>query len=115
MIGTRYSGNLDFMTDANSLLVSCSMTKLTTADTVANPGLERIVTMGSPWADPSHRAAVAALRESFRPEVREQLGRQAAIDIATRFSGPVAAEMIRRRLDELQRSLARFRTNWTTN
>jgi glycosyltransferase involved in cell wall biosynthesis len=112
VIGTRYSGNLEFMNDANSLLVDYTKARITSADAVANPGVERIVTMGSPWAEPSFTAAVEALRQSFQPAVRERLGAAARNDMATKFSGPAASDIIQKRLVELRESLMGFRSNW---
>jgi glycosyltransferase involved in cell wall biosynthesis len=85
VIGTRYSGNLDFMHEDNSLLVDCTMSEIRPSDAAANPGLERIVTMGSAWAEPVHQSAVAALTRSFDPAVRAEIGPRAQSEIATNF------------------------------
>jgi glycosyltransferase involved in cell wall biosynthesis len=111
-VATRYSGNLEFMDDDNSLLVECSMAEITAADAAANPGLERIVVMGARWAEPSHEAAVAALVRSFDPATRATLGARAARDMAERFDDRAAARIVRRRLGELADELGRFRTTW---
>ena len=66
VIGTRYSGNLDFMHDDNSILVDCAMTEIRPSDAAANPGLERIVTMGSAWAKPA-TSPPSRRRRAVRP------------------------------------------------
>ena len=66
------------------------MTEIRPSDAAANPGLERIVTMGSAWAEPDHQSAVAALVRSFDPAVRAELGPRARAEIATNF-GEAAA------------------------
>jgi len=112
VVATRYSGNLDFMNDTNSLLVDCSMGMITPADAAANPGLERIVVMGSPWAQPDHDSAVAALRRSFDPAVRAHLGPRALSHVREFFGAEAAMEIVTRRLGELRVDLERFRTTW---
>ena len=113
VIGTRYSGNLDFMHDDNSILVDCAMTEIRPSDAAANPGLERIVTMGSAWAEPDHQSAVAALVRSFDPAVRADLGARARSEIATSFGEAAAIRIIQDRLTALRAELSRYRTDWS--
>jgi glycosyltransferase involved in cell wall biosynthesis len=112
VIGTRYSGNLDFMTDDNSLLVEYRVSQIRPDDAAANPGLERIVTMGSAWAEPVHASAVAALVRSFDPAVRAALAPRAREQMSTRFSEAAAVTIVQNRLTDLRTELGRFRTDW---
>jgi glycosyltransferase involved in cell wall biosynthesis len=112
VIGTRYSGNLDFMHEDNSLLVDCAMTALQVRDTSPNPGLERIVAIGTQWADPVHQSAVAALVMSFDPKVRDRLGERARHEMTEHFGEAAAIEIVQRRLSELHEYLPRFQTSW---
>lgn len=113
VVATRYSGNLDFTHDDNALLVDCTMTAITPADAAANPGLERIVTMGSAWAEPDHASAVAALQRAFDPAVRAELGPRAQREITTNFGEAAAIAIIEARLQALRSELARYRTDWS--
>lgn len=112
VIGTNYSGNLDFMNDSNSRLVACTQRAMTDEDAAANPGLHRIAIVGSSWAQPDHDDAVLALRESFDPALRQRLGAQGASDIARSYSTRAATAMMRRRLEELSLTLESQRTTW---
>ncbi len=112
VIGTNYSGNLDYMNTKNSRLVSFRPSSLSEADAAANPGLQRIAIIGSTWAEPDHDDAVSALRESFDPAQRALLGEQARVDIARDYSTFAATQMMRGRLDELSQSLDARRSEW---
>jgi glycosyltransferase involved in cell wall biosynthesis len=112
VIGTNYSGNLDFMNEHNSRLVSYKIRAMSEQDAAANPGLTRIALVGSPWAEADHDDAVLALRESFDPARRERLGQKARHDIARGFSTQAATTMMRQRLEELSVSLEAQRTIW---
>lgn len=96
VIATAYSGNLDFMTEDNSLLVPWTPTAVP-ADCPPYPA-------GSRWADPDLDAAAAAMRRVVQdPEWAERLGRRAAADIRDRHSPAAAAVRVRARLDEIER------------
>ncbi len=112
VIGTNYSGNLDYMTAHNSRLVSCVSRAMTDDDAQANPGLQRIAIVGSSWAEANHDDAVMALRESFDPATRARLGERARADIARDYSTQAATTMMRTRLRELAITLEAQRTNW---
>ena len=111
-VATDYSGNLDFMNESNSLLVSARPSTLTHADTESNPGMRRIIQVGTRWVEPDHDAAVAALTRAFDPAVRVRLGAKAAADIARGYSADAVAEVVARRLSELTVELDARRTAW---
>jgi glycosyltransferase involved in cell wall biosynthesis len=106
VIGTNYSGNIDYMHEDNALLVDWSPGRLGRAAIEANPGLHTVIRPGSPWAEPSHESAVAAIRRATDPALRQQLGARAAIDLARTHSaeavGTLAAERIRTLLRDLE-------------
>jgi glycosyltransferase involved in cell wall biosynthesis len=106
VIGTRYSGNLDFMNDDNSLLVDYELVPLRANDAKANPGLERIVDLGSPWAEPNVDSAVRALRTAADKDIRNTLGPRAEKTISEHFSSSVVSAKAKLRLRELALDLA---------
>jgi glycosyltransferase involved in cell wall biosynthesis len=74
-VATAFSGNIDFMSDANSLLIPYRMRAVA-------PG-EYVLGDGQWWADPEHDAAVDALRLCINePARRDRLAAAAARDIA---------------------------------
>jgi glycosyltransferase involved in cell wall biosynthesis len=80
VIATRYSGNLDFMTDENSILVDCQV----------RPISKRVPPYDIPnarWAEPDLEEAARAMRRVFDDgEFREKLARQASKDAARMLS-----------------------------
>lgn len=78
VIGTRYSGNLDFMNDDNSLLVDCELIPL-------KPG-EYPHWRGQVWADADvDQAARHMLYLVDHPQRGRELGRRAARDVRGQF------------------------------
>jgi glycosyltransferase involved in cell wall biosynthesis len=80
VVATRYSGNLDYMSDDNSMLVACRMV--------------RIGSHGGPypadglWAEPDLDAAASAMRRLVsEPGLAGRLGRKAATDMAAYSPG----------------------------
>jgi glycosyltransferase involved in cell wall biosynthesis len=94
VIATAYSGNLDFMTPDNSLLVGCRRVPI--AEDV--PFYPR----GHLWAEPSVEEAADRMRWvcEHRAEARA-LGRRARAEAAARLALRSAGERMRRRLLEL--------------
>jgi glycosyltransferase involved in cell wall biosynthesis len=94
VIGTNYSGNLEFMNPDNSLLVNYGMTEL---DHDAG-SYER----GSRWAEPDVEHAAHLMRWVYehQPE-REALGVRAAADIRRTLDTKITAAEIRQRVHEL--------------
>ncbi len=95
VIATRYSGNLDFMDDANSLLVDY-----------------KLVTLGKPvppydasarWAEPSVDHAAKLMRRLYdNQDYAAELGRVARRDAEQRLSLDAAGQRFARRLDAIR-------------
>ena len=98
VIASRFSGNLDFMDDSNSLLVQC--------DIVA---MERNIPpyqIGQFWAEPSIDHAACLMRQLYNdPDRGRELGARARIDLACRLSYDVTGRHIARRLAEINEEL----------
>jgi glycosyltransferase involved in cell wall biosynthesis len=95
VIGTRYSGNLEFMDDANSCLVDCTLVPIRKGEYLYDDERFR-------WAEPdvehaAHWMARLADDTPFRTRIAER-GRS---DIRTRFTYASAAALMRRRLSAL--------------
>ncbi|GIG36081.1 glycosyltransferase [Cellulomonas pakistanensis] len=94
VIATRYSGNLQFMTDANSYLVDWTPAPVP-ADAAPYPA-------GSTWADPDLAHAVRLMREVVAdPAGAAARGARAARDIAELHSPAAAGAAIAARLAEI--------------
>lgn len=94
VIATRYSGNLDFMNDHNSLLVPATLIPVTESGGYYN-GLGH-------WADPDLDAAAAAMRRVADDRSwAADLGRRAQQDILTRFTMERAAEFLQTRVADI--------------
>jgi glycosyltransferase involved in cell wall biosynthesis len=95
VIATRYSANLDFMTDANSYLLDF---KLITINHSAGP-----YTQGSTWADPSPAHLPCLLREVYDNKPgRLAKGRRAAEDIRRQYSVTVVSQAMVGQLGKLR-------------
>ena len=94
VIGTGYSGNLDFMTRENSLLVEYEMAEITED--------RPIYTRGNCWAEPSIEHAASLMREVFvnREEARARALR-AQPEIQRLLSLEAAGRRMRARLQEI--------------
>lgn len=98
VIGTRYSGNLDFMNDGNSLLVDCRMAFIGNGD---YPYWE-----GQRWADPAVTHAARLMRQVYHDrEFARQLGGTAAQSIRRTHSRAVSAAALTARLSEIESGL----------
>jgi glycosyltransferase involved in cell wall biosynthesis len=94
VIATAYSGNLDFMTPANSLLVDCDRVPIT-----QNLPFYR---KGCLWAEPSVEQAAAHMRWVYRhPAEARALGARAREETGRLLSVRSAGERMRRRLEEI--------------
>lgn len=79
VIGTAYSGNMDFMTEENSLLIPYSLTPLQAGDYP--------FWSGQVWAEPDLDSAVAAMISLIdRPGYGIALGKRASADLRSNFS-----------------------------
>jgi hypothetical protein len=94
VIGTGYSGNLDFMNAANSYLVEYELGRV-------GPDCEIYPPEGT-WAQPSVEHAAELMRRVVeRPEEAAAIGVRAREDIARELSPQTTGEAMRRRLEEL--------------
>lgn len=97
VIGTGYSGNLDFMTRDNSYLVDHTMEAI-------GPGSDPYPAEGE-WAQPDLDHAAQLMRSVFddREEARQR-GRRGAADIQRTHSPDAAGESVERRLEEIRQT-----------
>jgi glycosyltransferase involved in cell wall biosynthesis len=96
VIGTRYSGNLEFMNDHNSFLVDYELVPV---------GKGEYLYDDEPfhWAEPDLDQAAHYMRQLVDDRaLRERIARNGQDSIRSRFNRNVAATLIRRRLQELQ-------------
>jgi glycosyltransferase involved in cell wall biosynthesis len=104
VIATGWSGNMDFMTVANSYPVRYEPVTL---EESVGP-----YAAGEQWAEPSVEHAAALLRHVYvRREEAQACGAHARRDIETRFSEEAVAALIRSRLDVIahRHDIAAFR------
>jgi glycosyltransferase involved in cell wall biosynthesis len=96
VIGTRYGGNLEFMTEQNSLLVNYSLVEL---EETYGP-YER----GTHWAEADVEHAASLMRWAYEKRVEsEALGARGAASIRLTLDPHITARELVRRVDELQR------------
>jgi len=94
VIGTGYSGNLDFMNAKNSYLVEYELGRV-------GPDCEIYPPEGT-WAQPSVEHAAELMRRVVeRPEEAAAVGARARGDIARELSAQATGAAMRRRLEEL--------------
>jgi glycosyltransferase involved in cell wall biosynthesis len=95
VIATGYSGNLEFMSEANSYLVPYHLVDIPETWWAHAPGAQ--------WAEPDIDAAASLMRYAWEhaDEARE-LGRRAQDDVLTRFAPERTAAFIEQRLTELR-------------
>ena len=94
VIGTGYSGNVDFMNAQNSYLVDYELGRV-------GPDCE-IYPADGEWAEPSVEHAAELMRRVVRePEQAHQIGARAREDIPRELSPAATGAAMRRRLEEL--------------
>jgi len=94
VIGTGYSGNVDFMNSENSYLIDYEIG-------LVGPECE-IYPPDGEWAQPSIEHATELMRRVYKnPEEAQRLGERAAQDIARQLSQEATGAAMRRRLEEL--------------
>ena len=97
VIATRWSGNLDYMNDGNSLLVDCTLTPVPPD---AYPHWQ-----GQHWAEPDVEQATAHMVTLLdEPEKGVALGRRASLDLRRDFSYRAIGVRTLQRLEEGSRS-----------
>jgi glycosyltransferase involved in cell wall biosynthesis len=95
VIGTAYSGNLDFMNAQNSYLVDYELG-------VVGPECE-IYPADGQWAEPSIEQAAALMRRVCgEPEEARRIGERARADIARALGPGTTGAAMRRRLEEIR-------------
>ena len=95
-IATRYSGNLEFMHDENSYLVSHSMIKV-------GQEAEPYYPAHADWADPNLSEAAEAMRSVFEDRSEAERRAQAGAEFIRReFSAEAAGRAMRDRLESLR-------------
>lgn len=100
VIGTRYSGNLDFMDDTNSLLVDYALVPVGAGE---YPHWE-----GQVWAEPDVEQAARFMRQLLeRPEWGVAVGRRAALHVREHFSLRPAGWRFLERLRAIQAACTR--------
>jgi 2-polyprenyl-3-methyl-5-hydroxy-6-metoxy-1,4-benzoquinol methylase/glycosyltransferase involved in cell wall biosynthesis len=93
VIGTAYSGNLDFMTPENSFLISAAAAKI-------GPGAEPYDAEGW-WAEPDLDFAARTMRDVVAdPAARKERARRGAVDIRLTHSPAAAADWLEARIAE---------------
>lgn len=102
VIGTGYSGNLDFMTADNSCLVGYELRALNLEDQLDNPGMAETYVRGSLWADPDIGQAAQWMQLlADCPDLRAELGMRAAQDMRESYSEGAVASVAIGRLAEI--------------
>ncbi len=97
VIATAYSGNLDFMTEANSYLVPHGMVEIG-PDAVPYPADKE-------WAEPDLERAAELMRQVFEnPEAAAGKGQRAAEDVRRTHSPEAASEAIKLRIVQARRA-----------
>ena len=94
VIGTAYSGNMDFMNKDNSFLVDYSLVPV-------KPG-EYLLSDGASWAEPDTRHAARHMKTLYaNPEKAEIIGRNARAHIKKHHNGAVIGRCYHDRLLEI--------------
>jgi glycosyltransferase involved in cell wall biosynthesis len=107
VVATGYSGNMEFMTQANSCLTGYRLRHVDNEDLAQHPGLEWIYELGQLWADPDVGHATRWMRWLFEnPTARRRIGAAASATIRSRYSHEAAGLAMSTRLAELSQELA---------
>ena len=100
-VATRYSGNLDFMDDGNSLLVDCTVGRLERTYPPYEAGMR--------WASPALDHAAALMRRLYEDRTfAHELGARAKRDLEGRMSFATAGKPMADRLRTIARAQARM-------
>ena len=95
VIGTGYSGNLEFMNNENSCLVDYTLIPV-------KPGQYYNYEPGQMWANPDvHHAATFMVRLFKDIDYRHRISVRASADMAIRYSHQVVGKIIKDRLDTI--------------
>jgi hypothetical protein len=95
VIATAYSGNVEFMSEANSYLVPYELVDVPSTWWAYEPG--------ATWAEPNVGAAAELMRRVWEhPDEAQALGGRARDDLLGRFSLRRTADFVERRLEDLR-------------
>lgn len=101
VIGTRWSGQLEFMNDNNSYLIDCTIMDVNKEACLENPRFS-----GHRWAEPSLLHLKALMRKIVSgDEDRNRKISCAYNDIINKFNSDIVTEKIINRLNEIEKSL----------
>jgi glycosyltransferase involved in cell wall biosynthesis len=100
VIGTAYSGNMDFMSAANSCPIGYRLVEVGPGELRFNPGAELVYEYGQLWAEPDIDEASARLRFLItHPDARQRIGARARRTIVGRYGastvGRAMSEVLR--------------------
>jgi glycosyltransferase involved in cell wall biosynthesis len=102
-IGTRWGGNLEFMTEENAFLIDIDGLRQVDGEQVADNPLYH----GQRWAEPSLQKTAALLRYVFEhPEEAQLRGKRAREDILAKWTLQHQARRIKQRLEDIDSSLS---------
>jgi len=105
VIGTAYSGNMDFMNLTNSCLVGYQMRPISSRDHLHNTGMDTIYTEGALWAEPDIGQAAHWMRRlAADGHLRRRIGARAQVTMATGFTSDVVGGLALARLQQLDRA-----------
>ncbi len=100
VVATRYSGNLDFMDDDNSLLVDCEVVPV-------RGSVPPYTIPGARWAEPNVAQAAGLMRRVYDdPPFRAALGLRARRDAERSMSAEAAGRRFAGRVAEIHRARA---------
>ena len=106
VIATAYSGNLEFMSASDSLLVGYRMTEVDHGDLRFNPSAENVYRPGSPWAQPDVDQAARHMRYLCdHPSARARLGARARARVGAELSSRRVGALARDRLVTIEAQL----------
>jgi glycosyltransferase involved in cell wall biosynthesis len=96
VIGTAYSGNMDFMSASNSCPVGYRLVEANPADLRFNPGAELVYEYGQLWAEPDLDEASRRLRFLIEnPDARARIGERARRTILETYGSRQVGAAIR--------------------
>jgi glycosyltransferase involved in cell wall biosynthesis len=101
VIATAYSGNLDFMDEANSFLVPFSLTTI--------PRRRGPYSAGEQWADPDVDAAAELMRYVYdHPDEAREIGHAASVELRMHYTIQRTASFVAQRLADPERLASRL-------
>lgn len=102
VIGTAYSGNLDYMSADNSCLVGYALREIDASDQTHNPGMEETYVRGELWAEPDLDQAATWMQLLHTDQsLRRDIGTKAAATIRADFSEEAVSRAALLRLKDL--------------